>query len=155
MFIAQKAASRRAQVLSDQAQLFALLTRDLIRTYERRRGIGLEEFFELPEYRKFVVSAYACGFVCGDYSMMDGGLFEQMKSRPREHLGACQFGGLRHWVHMLLRAERWADGYSSHVREALDSGALEVVATRLESDSSLLEPIVVEECDLKSATAAR
>lgn len=155
MFIAHKAASRRAPVLSDQAQLFALLTRDLIQAYKERPDIGLDEFFELPEYRRFVLSSYACGFVCRDYSQMESGLFEQMKYRPREHLGDCQFRVLRHWLHMLLRAERWADGWSSHVRDALYSGALEVVATRLESDPTLREPEVVEvDEDVQDSTPA-
>jgi hypothetical protein len=145
MHIEQKAASRRAPVLWDQARLFAMLTRDLIQVYERYRGIQLEDFFQLPEYQKFVVGAYACGFVCRDYSQMDGESFELMKTRPREHLGDCSFRVLRHWVHTLLRAERWADGYSSHVKEAIDSGALEVIAMRLESDHSLMEPEVIEE----------
>jgi hypothetical protein len=51
---------------------------------------------------------------------------------------------LRHWVYMLLRAERWADGNSPHVREAIDSGALEVLPIRL-SDHSLMEPEVIGE----------
>ncbi|WP_443699799.1 hypothetical protein [Pseudomonas sp.] len=145
MFITQKAPSRRTPVLSDQVQLFALLTRDLIRANEQSEGMGLEKFFELPEYQKFVLAAYACGFVCRDYSPMDGGLFEQMKNRPQEHLGACQLRVLRHWLHMLLRAERWAGNWSSHIQEALDSGALEVVVDRLERDQTLLEPEVIEE----------
>lgn len=155
MLIAQKAASRRTPMLSDQAQLFAMITRDLIQAHERCGGIPLEIFFQMPEYERFTVAAYACGFVCRDFPMMDGGLFEQMKYRPCEHLSNCQFQVLRQWVHMLLRAERSADGWSSPVRDALDSGALELVATRLESDQNLREPIAVKKCDGECIAAAK
>jgi len=131
--IENKVASRRSPVRSDQAQLFAILTRDLIQANERYASMSLDAFFQLGEYRKFVLSAYACGFVCDDYSSeMKGAGFEAMKQRPQEHLGSCSFSVLRHWVHVLLRAERWAQGWSSHVREAIESGALAIVAGRLE-----------------------
>ncbi|MDV7210774.1 hypothetical protein [Azotobacter beijerinckii] len=143
--IKQQATSRRSPVLWDQAQLFTMLTRDLIQAYMHHMGIELDEFYALPEYDRFVIGAYACGFVCRDYAPMDGELFEQMKSRPQEHLATCSFNRLRHWTHTLLRSERWNYGYSSPVMEALDSGSLELLIQRLETDNHLIEPEIIED----------
>ena len=44
---------------------------------------------------------------------------------------------LRHYVHVLLRSERWADGWGSPVLDAVLSGALGLVAQRLEKDGRL------------------
>lgn len=145
MHIHDKPASKRTPVRAEQAQLFAMLTRDLIQATQRQRGMELETFIALPEYQRFIVGAYACGFVCGDYALMDGGLFENAKARPREVLGSCSFRVLRHFMHMLLRAERWNHGFGSHVQEALDNGVLDVVASRLESDASLRKPELPDE----------
>ncbi|MOA63387.1 hypothetical protein D3C78_1890980 [compost metagenome] len=68
-----------------------------------------------------------------------------MRDMPTLALSSVPFRQLRHFLHTLLRNERWANGYSSPVREALGSGALELVATRLETDHSLLESEVVLE----------
>lgn len=127
--------SRRAAVRACQAELFTLLTRELIAAYTRRPNESLADWFEQPEYRRFTVGAYAAGFVCTDLAPM--GDFGEIGSRPREHLSSAGFNKLRHYLHTLLRAERWADGYSSPIREAIVSGALKLVADRLENDESL------------------
>lgn len=133
--------SRRSAVHACQAELFVLLARELIEAYMRRQNTSLADWFELPEYQRFVIGAYAAGFVCTDLAPMDD--FEEMGSRPREHLSSAGFNRLRHWIHTLLRAERWADGYSSPIRDAIASGALEIVADRLESDESLTHQDVI------------
>lgn len=127
--------SRRSAVHECQVELLVLLARELIEAYTRRPQTSLADWFDLPECRRFIVGAYAAGFVCGDLGPMKE--FEEMNSHPREHLGDAGFNRLRHWIHTLLRAERWADGYSSPVREAIASGALEIVVDRLENDESL------------------
>jgi hypothetical protein len=143
MHIEKRAVSRRAPVRWEQAQLFAMLTRDLLRAYVGREDIDLKVFFDLPEYQRFVLGAYACGFVCRDMTPMGEVSYLEMRDMPRSALSSVSFRQLRHFLHTLLRDERWADGYSSPVREALESGALELVATRLETDHSLLEPAVM------------
>ncbi len=141
MLIQQRQASRRTPVLDDQVQLFVMLTRELIAAYERQPDLNLDGFGELPEYQRFLLGSYACGFVCRDYEPMEGGSFERLKTWPREYLADCPLNVLRHWVHTLLRAERWADGWSSPIREAIDSGALQLVAERLTSDQALREKL--------------
>ena len=129
--------SRRSAVHECQVELFVLLAKELIEAQTRRPQTSLADWFELPEYRRFIVGAYAAGFVCTDLAPMDD--FEEMNTRPREHLFGIGFNKLRHWVHTLLRAERWADGYSSPIREAIAGGVLGIVVGRLESDRSLRE----------------
>lgn len=143
MHIEMKAISRRAPVISDQANLFAKLTRNLIAAYGRHPRMGLDDLYELSEYDTFCLGAYACGFVCRDFALMNGQTFEKMKGEPRLHLSDCSFRTLRHWIHMLLRAERWNHPYASVVGEAIETGALALVAERLENDQSLREPEAV------------
>lgn len=99
--------------------------------------MALQEWFALPEYERFIVGAPGAGFVCNDLAPMKD--FEDFNARPREHLSSSDFSQLRLYVHTLLRAERWADGYATPIREAVMSGALEIVADRLASDRSLRE----------------
>ncbi|WP_428828032.1 hypothetical protein ACLIKD_08910 [Azonexus sp. IMCC34842] len=127
--------SRRSDVHACQVELFVLLARELIDAYRRRPDSSLADWFEIPEYQRFVIGAYAAGFVCTDLEAMNN--FEEMGSRPRDHLSGASFSKLRHYVHTLLRAERWADGYASTIREAIVSGALGIVVDRLDSDDSL------------------
>lgn len=127
--------SRRSAVHKCQVDLFVLLARELIAAYTRRPNASLDDWLDLPEHRRFVIGAYAAGFVCTDLAPMDD--FEEMGARPREHLSSAGFNKLRHYLHTLLRAERWADGYSSPIREAIVSGALEIVSERLANDGSL------------------
>jgi len=94
-------------------------------------------FWAHPDYDMFHDAAYACGFVCNDLS--PDFPIDEANRRPRERLGNETFDGIRHYVHTLLRAERSnrMDGYFSPVCAAIQSGALIVVAERLESDESL------------------
>lgn len=133
--IVERPFSRRSAVHRCQVELFALLARELIEAYTRRPQTSLADWFDLPEYRRFIVGAYAAGFVCTDLAPMKN--FDEMSARPHEHLGDIGFGALRHWIHSLLRTERWADGFSSPIREAIASEALGIVADRLSNDGNL------------------
>lgn len=135
--------SRRSAVHECQVELLVLLAWELIEAYTRRPQTSLADWFDLAEYRRFIVGAYATGFVCTDLEPMTN--FEEINSHPREHLGNARFNRLRHWIHTLLRAERWAGGFSSPIREAIVSGALEMVAGRLESDDSLKHREVISD----------
>ena len=94
-------------------------------------------FWAQPDYEIFCDAAYACGFVCDDLS--PDFPIDEANRRPLELLGFEKFSGLRHYVHTLLRAEHSnrMDGCFSPVCTALQSGALIVVAERLESDKSI------------------
>lgn len=133
--------SRRAAVHACQAELFVLLARELIEAYRRAPELDLDAWLDLPEYKRFVAGAYATGFVCSDLAPIDD--FDEMNTWPREHLVRAGFNRLRHWVHTLLRAERWADGLASPILDAIVSGALEIVAGRLEGDGSLKHQDVI------------
>lgn len=146
MHIETKAISRRAPVISEQAELFGRLAEALVAAYDRT--LELDDLYRMPEYENFCLGAYACGFVCRDFSLMDGQTFEKMKAEPRMHLSECSFRSLRHWTHMLLRSERWNHPYGSPVEEAIKSGALALIAERLRNDQALREPeVVLEEGD--------
>ncbi|MDH4557809.1 NUDIX hydrolase [Pseudomonas sp. BN417] len=143
-YIQDKAPSRRSPVFQDQADLLA----ELIERFEHsvlahfrtsdRAQIPMERFkeiWDLPDYRLLIVGSYACGFVCRDHKP-DFDL-TAVDNNPVAALGHCPFPEIRHFVHTLLRSERWADGYSSPILEAVNSGALALVAARLREDYSL------------------
>lgn len=143
MFIQRRDAKRRTPVLASQARLFSMLALDLIRAHARQSDMTLQTFFELPEYERLLIGAYACGFVCDDYGPVE--MFEKMTAWPRDYLADCGFARVRHFTHTLLRAERWSDGYSSPIRESIGTGALQLIADRLSSDQRLMQPEVIEE----------
>ncbi|PRZ56354.1 hypothetical protein BX589_1014 [Paraburkholderia fungorum] len=145
--IRRKPASKRSAVNEFQARTLALLTETLESAALRHFGVpGRErlhterhkEFTALPEYRLFVEGAYACGFVCTDFA--PGGPTIDSAERPEDAVDSWTFFELRHHVHTLLRAERWADGYSSPIFEALAQGVLSAISGRLVSDDTLYEP---------------
>lgn len=96
-------------------------------------------FWRLHDYQIFHDAAYACGFVCNDGDLSYP--IDAANRRPSETLGREPLDSLRSYVHTLLRAERSnrMDGYFSPVCSAVQSGALGVVAARLESDDSLYQ----------------
>lgn len=140
MHIHNKTARQTTHVRQDQAQLFALLAQQLI---DARKRLPLEEFKSTPEYDRFLIAGYACGFVCGNLKPLDAARFTQALQRPMEHLADCSFRNLRHWIHQLFRQERQDDGYSSSILTAIDNGALGLITTRLERDERLREPEIV------------
>jgi hypothetical protein len=149
MLIKQRQPLKRTPVYAAQARFLANCIRRLEEAYRRHfdrpynpDAGDSERFWALPEYKIFHNAAYACGFVCNDYTCFYA-LFDRADKYPEEILGRESFNGLRHYVHTLLRAERSCamDGYLSPVCYAIQSGALGVVARRLESDQSLYEPL--------------
>ncbi|SAL19084.1 hypothetical protein AWB73_01131 [Caballeronia turbans] len=144
--IRRRPASKRSAVNEYQARALALLIDHLEKAALRhfstpsREWLPLdryEEFFALPEYRLFVEGTYACGFVCTDFA--PSGPTVEPGERVEESVGSWSFFELRHHVHTLLRAERWADGYSSPIFESLTRGALHAVGQRLVHDESLYD----------------
>ena len=139
--IVDKAPHSRSPVYQYQVDMLVLLIRELLEVYERRHEIELMEWFKLPEYRRFLLGAYACSFVCNNLEPMKD--FENYQNSPQEYVQNAGWPKFRHYVHTLLRAERWADGYSSPILDSANSGALAIVADRLERDQSLREPEIL------------
>lgn len=106
--------SRRSFVHACQAELFFLLARELIEACTRRPQRSLDDWFDLPEYRRFIIGTYAAGFVCSDLGPMKE--YETFSAGPREHLATVGFSKLRHWIQTLLRAKRWTEGLTSPIR---------------------------------------
>jgi hypothetical protein len=146
--IRRKPASKRSAVTEYQARLLALLIDTLEAAAVRRFGAPTaerlpaerhEEFSALPEYRLFVEGAYACGFVCTDLD--PGGPTIDSGERVEETVDRWSFFEVRRYMHTLLRSERWADGYSSPIFEALIQGVLRAIGHRLANDDALYEQL--------------
>jgi hypothetical protein len=147
MHIKPKSPSKRTSVYESQARFLASCICRLEEAYRRHfdrpynpDAGDSDRFWALPEYEVFHDAAYACGFVCTDFAPTYA--IDRANERPDETVGRETFRGLRHYVYTLLRAERSnrMDGYFSPVCAAIQSGALGVIARRLESDQSLYEP---------------
>lgn len=144
--IRRKPASKRSAVNAYQVTLFVKLANkfegavlNLFKVAEPER-IPLDRFqeiWELDEYQLLIDAFFACGFVCRDLGL-DGDL-NAANERPEEFVRSLDFPGIRQYLHLLQRGEKWADGYSSPILAAIKSGALIKVADRLESDESLYE----------------
>lgn len=146
--IRRKPTSKRAAVNEFQARMLVMLVEALetasqehfgVRDHERLPAERHGEFTALPTYRLFVEGAYACGFVCTDFA--PGGPTIERGVRVEDAVGSWSFLELRHYVHTLLRSERWADGYSSPIFEALRQGVLQAISQRLANDDALYEPL--------------
>lgn len=120
-------------ILVEQARFLALLARELIAAHSAPSGIA---FRELPEYRRFLHGAYACGFVCRDILLST----VAYNASPQE-LRRADFITIRKHVHMMMRGERNAccgfdfeesDEGGGWVYGAVESGALEAIAARLD-----------------------
>jgi hypothetical protein len=136
--------SRRSRVSRAQVALIGRLIGDLDKALLRHFTVRLPKLFpldrfneiwQLTEYQLFCDGCYASGFVCRDYE----GFFDLNAANedPVGVLGECNFEQLRFYLHTLQRGERWADGYSSPVLEAVASGALSIVGERLAKDQAL------------------
>lgn len=145
--IVRRPASKRSTVNQHQArhlsQLIRLLERQALAHFRVKNPARLptgrhKEFFRLEAYALFLEGAYACGFVCSD--LKPDNPLEGERARPAEAIAGWPFQRLRRYVHYLLRHERWADGYSSPILEALAAGHLQQVGQRLDLDQSLYEP---------------
>lgn len=146
--ISRRAISKRTPINEFQVQHFCELCRLLIHRALGHFGVknsselpenGSDEFTELPEYGLFTSGAYACSFVCSDFSPT-ADLCAVMQ-RPEETLTSMTLPQLRHCVHSLMRSERAGYGYGSILYEAIKSGALEVLCERLARDSDLYEDL--------------
>lgn len=103
----------------------------------------MDDFTRTPEYRRFLIGAYACNFVCSDLAPM------QHEPEKRE-LETAPFNIVRHWIHHLLRSERWNNGFWSPIMSSIDDGRLTIVTRRLES-GEFVEPHMVIEEETQSA----
>lgn len=144
--IRRKPASKRSAVNEYQVRLFVKLVNKLegavlnlykIADPERIPLDRFQEIWEVDEYQLLIDAFFACGFVCRDFGL-DGDL-DAVNDRPAEFARSLDFPGIRQYLHLLQRGEKWADGYSSPILAALKSGALIKIADRLESDESLYE----------------
>lgn len=117
-----------------QVDLMVLLLRELAEAYARGAPDGLRR---LPEYRRLLAGAPACGFVCSDIDTAIPGDDLAVRTRELDWLRTADFLTVRKYVHTLVRAERHADGGADlgggAIHAALESGAIEAVAERLES----------------------
>lgn len=144
--IRRKPASKRSAVNEYQVTLFVKLANKLegavlnlfkIADPERIPLDRFQEIWELDEYQLLIDAFFACGFVCRDFNLECN--LDAVNNRPDEAIRSMDFPAIRHYLHVLQRGEKWADGYSSPILAALKSGALIKVADRLESDESLYE----------------
>jgi hypothetical protein len=142
--ISRSPPSRRSAVNQHQArhlvQLIRWLEREALAHFRVTVAARLPrerfaEFFRLEAYRVFIEGAYACGFVCRD--LKPDSPLEAERNRPAEAIAGWSLPQLRQYVHYLVRHERWADGFSSPILDALAAGHLQQVADRLETDDSL------------------
>lgn len=147
-FIQRRAASKRSHISEFQVRLLARVTRMLVdatlATYSIRStaelfGCGFERFTALAEYGLFIDTCYATGFVCRDLAPKVD--LESVNMRPGEVVPTWSLPQARAYVHSLLRGERWADGWSSPIFEALHAGTLICVIEHLERNDSLYAPI--------------
>lgn len=141
--------SRRTQVYEVQARHLAMAIHQLADACARqfREGIELSledfnRFSGLLEYEHFVQATIVCGFVCGDYASLFP--LDKVHDRPNEVVPTLPFSKVRHYIHTLQRAEKSNSQYSTALWTAIASGALLLVARRLESDQSLYE--IDKEC---------
>ncbi len=139
-------ATRRTPVREDQALFLAACIRALNEDLVAVLGPGTrpdprssEKLWALRSYQIFCDAAYACGFVCTDLAPTYP--LSAAHQSPDTTVGHEPFGKIRHFLHTLLRAERANNmtGCISPVLTAITSGALAVVAQRLESDATLRE----------------
>lgn len=136
--------SRRTPVYEVQARYLAKAIHRLVdacsRQFRPETELTLEDycrFREMPEYEGFEEAAFVCGFVCTDYARFFP--LEEVHARPHQAVFALPFSKLRHYVHTLQRAEKWNSEFSTALWTAVMSGALSLVAHRLEVDESLYE----------------
>lgn len=143
MGIINKPASKRSSINHYQLNLMRLLINELTREYQRRGArLSDSEFRALPEYQRFTLGAYATGFVCRDFAIHPQ--YEQIMRSPRVFIGDCTFQELRWFLHTLLRAEHWSDGYHCPIRQAIDNQALALVTARLASPETFSKPDIAD-----------
>jgi hypothetical protein len=147
MKIKTRAILKRSPVYEVQARFLAKAIRKLERAYSREfsssRELSLEDFYEFQgstEYQDFIEATLLCGFVCDDYR--DFFPLDDAHLRPKEALHNVPFNKIRHYIHTIQRAEKWNSQYNTALYDAIRSGALSIVADRLESDMTLYEEAI-------------
>ncbi len=133
--------SRRSSVYEAQAKFLAQAIRKLVNRFHREIRISnefsQEDFDNLKqfqEYDAFIEATIVCGFVCSGYKTF----FDlNLANTQPQVFNDMPFKEIRHYIHTLQRAEKWGGEYSTSLYDAIKTGVLSVIATRLESDESL------------------
>lgn len=122
----------QANVWEPQAQLLARLICELQAAQLASPDTSLPD---LPEYMRFIMGAYACGFVCTGIEIPDAAACYKFLERDPGAVGQAPFSIQRRAVHFIIRAERWndEDGTGGGVIEAaLRNGVLPALANALD-----------------------
>lgn len=131
--ITYAAPKHRAPITDDQVELFCRLIDDLARLAPSDAPPGSTS----PEYERFMLGAYACGFVCSDLS---ADIDILRKAERAGWIERAKFKDIRLYLHTLTRAEKQsqklASDHTRPVADALRSGVLVRVASRLRSEQS-------------------
>lgn len=93
---------------------------------------GVTRLYELKSYDDLLNLAYSTTFVHGSLSQ-EGIDLDAVNARPHEQLNNVPIDEVRRYIHALYRCERHNWGWGSLVLTAIRSGALGVVASRLEA----------------------
>ncbi|MBH1971992.1 hypothetical protein FK216_11890 [Moraxellaceae bacterium AER2_44_116] len=143
-YIKPSPVSKKSAVSAAQVDFFVMLVerleRALMRYFQVRKcgqisADAFERIYGLDEYILFVEGSHACGFVCTD--MASDFDFAFRNAKHEVVIPTLNFPQIRQYIHTLLRAEKWADGCESPILDALRSGALQAVSSRLKSDRTL------------------
>jgi len=123
----------RDPITDAQIILFCRLVDDLIEAASGRSTPSPS----MPEYKRFLLGAEACGFVCCDLTADPDLLVRAEKAGWVEK---AKFKDLRHYLHSLIRAERQCQKHptkeTTPLDTALQSGALVRVCNRLRTEQS-------------------
>jgi hypothetical protein len=101
-------------------------TEVLLASFERQPGIDALAFASLPAYREFVEAAEQVGFTGTDVRMDS-----EFADRSPEWVASADYEQLRHWVHTLIRADRWNSDYPNAVWMACRTGSMGRLVERL------------------------
>lgn len=152
--------SKRSNVYEYQAQFLAQTIRKLEEATRRNFSerscdeLSIQEcwrFRAMPEAEEFMQAALVSGFVCSDINSSGSDFtLALVHQRPSEVVPNLSFSKLRQYVHLLQRTVKWNSEYPIALFKAVTSGALGLVASRLESDESLREPLFSELDDAES-----
>ncbi|MGH8425436.1 MAG: hypothetical protein ACRER3_24275 [Pseudomonas fluorescens] len=93
---------------------------------------GVTQLYELKAYDDLHKLAYSTTFVHGSLSQKGIDL-DAINARPLEQLDNVPIDEVRRYVHALYRCERHNFGWGSFVLTSISSGALGMVASRLEA----------------------
>lgn len=126
--IVARTSKKASSISEDQVTLFCRLCDDLIDSF--RRDPSRLRF--RPEYERFILGAYACGFVCSDFNSTGAIL---LQAEGLQWVERAPFISVRRYVHTLIRSERHSDmgedWGGGAVYQALRSGVLQRISNRL------------------------